>query len=123
MSLILVVISAVSTFLNAEKRSTDNYKAGIEFKCLSNAAETFVDVDLRLKEKPLAELAESLRVLKEKRDELLKKNPRVSLRYYKSAKNEYDKQKEAKEKRLVKVVSERFKNESKIGSSEIKTAA
>jgi hypothetical protein len=110
LSLILVVVSAVGTFLNAEKRSADYYKAGIEFQCLSNKAETFVDVDLKLREKPLAELADTLKELKDQRDESLKQSPRVPVRYNAKAKIEYDKRKDLKIIKLAEVSKERRDN-------------
>jgi hypothetical protein len=85
LSLILVVATAVSTFLNAEQRSNAHYQAGVNFRVLSNQAESFVDIDLKLKQKNVEELAELLRNLTTQRDELLKKSPRVSNRFFKKA--------------------------------------
>jgi hypothetical protein len=90
LSVVLVVISAVATFLNAEKKSNDYYKAAIDYQCLSNKAETLVDIDLKLNEKEVKDLAASLKKLKDDRDELIKISPRVPVRYYNKASDYYN---------------------------------
>jgi hypothetical protein len=85
LSLILVVISAVSTFLNSEQRSIAHHKAGTSFRVLSNRAQLLVDIDLKLRQKSDEELADQLKELSDERDGLLKSSPRVSNRHHKAA--------------------------------------
>ena len=85
MSLILVIVSAVSTFLNPEEKSSSHYEAGNNFRVLANKAEVLIDIDLVLRQKSCEELAESLKQLTNERDELVKKSPRVPNRFHKLA--------------------------------------
>lgn len=91
LSLILVTVSALATFLNAEQRSTAHYQAGTAYRVLSHKAELLVDIDLKLQGKKTEEIAAALNELIAERDDLTKKSPRVSNRYHKTAVKNWEK--------------------------------
>jgi len=80
-SLVLVVVTSLSTFLNPEKRSASHYTAGTSFRVVANKAEHLTSIDLKLREKDAKELADELRRLTDERDELTKNSPRVPHRH------------------------------------------
>lgn len=101
LSLILVIISAVGTFLNSEQRSISHHKAGTSFRVLSNRAQLLVDIDLKLRKKSDEELANQLKKLSDERDELLINSPRVSSRHYKAATQIWDMAEKERARALV----------------------
>lgn len=81
LSLALVVVSALATFLNPEQRSASHYKSGTSFRVLANKAQVLVDIEMALRNKPVSDLADELKKLTDERDELMGNSPRVPHRH------------------------------------------
>jgi len=98
-SLIIVVATALSTFLNAEKRSVSHHQVGANYLALSNRVAVLVQVDLILRKKTEEDLANELIKLSQEREGLTKDSPPLSARFRNRAKKQWDlSEKERQEK-------------------------
>jgi hypothetical protein len=122
-SLAVTVITGVATFLNGEQKSTVHFNAGVGFLVLSNQSETFLDIDLKLKNvKNVEELAKTLKQLTDRRDELIKNSPRVSNRYHEKAEDSWKKWNESRHPALEETELSRHPEKNELKQS-INTAA
>jgi len=89
-SLIIVVATALSTFLNAEKRSVSHHQVGANYLALSHKVAVLVQVDLILRKKTEEDLANELIKLSQEREELTKDSPPLSARFRNRARKQWD---------------------------------
>jgi hypothetical protein len=83
LSLILVVLTALSTFLNSEQRSAAHFKAKTDFAVLSHDVKAYVDIYVRVKHEKLDQLILKVEGFDARMDDLLQKTPRLSRYYFK----------------------------------------
>lgn len=81
-SLVLVVISSVSTFLNPDQRTNRYYKAKARYQGLADRARLFSTVDMELKMESVDELCKKYQELEKEMEKLRTSSPRIARRYY-----------------------------------------
>lgn len=99
-SLIVVVATALSTFLNAEKRSVSHHQVGANYLALSNKVAILVTVSMTLKKKNYEDIANELIKLSQEREELLKDSPPLSARFRNLAKKNWDASEKERQEKL-----------------------
>ena len=88
LSLLLVVISAVSTFLNPDQRTTSHQKSKVLYTGIAERAKALYEVDLELREQKPDDLCETYEKLLKEMDETRKNSPRVPMRHFKRIEKE-----------------------------------
>jgi hypothetical protein len=94
LSLLLVVISAVSTFLNPDQRTTAHQKSKTLYQGIADRAKALYEVDLQLREKSPDELCDEYEQLMNEMIETRKSSPRVPMRHFRRIEKEEKKKKE-----------------------------
>lgn len=97
LSLVLVVFSAVSTFLNPDRRKESHYKAFTLYRGIAARARALDEVDSVIRKKDLEYLCETYEQLLKEMDEARKGSPMVASRYFK---RDEDEEKEGETKSL-----------------------
>lgn len=80
-SLLLVIISALSTFLNPDQRTNLHHKAYTHYLGLSGRAKAFYSIDLKLRKKTIEELCLVYQDLAKELEELRNSSPRLPIRH------------------------------------------
>jgi len=104
-SLIIVVATALATFLNAEKRSVSHHQVGANYLALSNKVAVLVQVDLILRKKTEKDLADQLTKLSQEREELTKDSPPLSARFRDRAKKQWDLSEKERQEKLSSMIT------------------
>lgn len=94
LSLLLVVISAVSTFLNPDQRTSSHQKSKTIYQGIADRAKALYQVDLQLREQTVEDLCETYEQLMDEMIETRKNSPRVPMRHFKRIEKEKEMEKE-----------------------------